>query len=170
MNKKLFLALFLLLPLTIMAQDLKFGYLNFSEIFQGMPEYVAATKKMDELVKTYENERATLQEEYQKKGSEFVASRDSLPDAIKTRRMTEIQALEQNIQEFVQNAQKELQKAQNDLVSPINTKLMNAVKAVGKEQNFVYIFDTSANAGLLYWSADKCVDVTNLVRAKLNIK
>ncbi len=44
------------------------------------------------------------------------------------------------------------------------------VKAVGDENGFVYIFDTSANAGLMYWSTSKCVDVTTMVRAKLNLK
>jgi outer membrane protein len=84
--------------------------------------------------------------------------------------MTEIQDLEQRLQSFYTDSQTEIKKTQQDLIVPINTKLMNAVKIVGQDQGFVYIFDTSANAGLMYWSVDKCVDVTNLVRAKLNLK
>jgi len=170
MTKKLFLAIALILPLTAFAQDLKFGYFNRAEIFQSMPETVAATKKLDDLSKNYEKELMTMQEDYQKKGSDFIAAKDSLPEAIKTRRMTEIQDLEQRLQSFYQDSQNEIKKTQQDLILPINTKLMAAVKAVGQDQGFIYIFDTSANAGLMYWSVDKCVDVTNSIRAKLNLK
>jgi outer membrane protein len=170
MTKKLFIALALLLPLTTFAQDLKFGFFNRGEIFQLMPETVAATKKLDELSKAYEADLMVMQEEYQKKGSDFLAAKDSLPEAIRVRRMTEVQDLEQRLQSRYQESQNEIKKAQQDLIVPINQKLMNAVKAVGQEQGFVYIFDTSANAGLMYWSVDKCVDVTNAIRAKLNLK
>lgn len=170
MTKKLFIAIALILPLTAFAQDLKFGYFNRAEIFQSMPETVAATKKLDEISKNYESELARMNEEYQKKGSDFIAAKDTLPEAIKTRRMTEIQDIEQRLQAFYQDSQNEIKKNQQDLIIPINTKLMNAVKAVGQDQGFIYIFDTSANAGLMYWSVDKCVDVTNAIRAKLNLK
>jgi len=170
MTKKLFIAIALILPLTTFAQDLKFGYFNRAEIFQSMPETVAATKKLDEISKNYESELARMNEEYQKKGSDFIAAKDTLPEAIKTRRMTEIQDIEQRLQAFYQDSQNEIKKNQQDLIIPINAKLMNAVKTVGQDQGFIYIFDTSANAGLMYWSVDKCVDVTNLIRAKLNLK
>ncbi|HET9570555.1 MAG TPA: OmpH family outer membrane protein [Bacteroidales bacterium] len=170
MTKKLFISLALILPLTAFAQDLKFGYFNRAEIFQSMPETVAATKKIDEIAKNYETELMKMQEEYQKKGSDFVAAKDSLPESIKVRRMTEIQDLEQRLQSFYQDSQTEIKKTQQDLIVPINAKLMTAVKAVGQDQGFIYIFDTSANAGLMYWSVDKCVDVTSAIRSKLNLK
>lgn len=170
MTKKILISLICLFPLLLNAQDLKFGYFNRAEIFQSMPETAEATKKLDALAKIYETDLLKMQEEYQKKGSDFVASRDSLPESIKVRRMTEIQDLEQRLQTFYQDSQKDIQKQQQDLIIPINDKLSKAVKAVGSENGFVYIFDISANAGLMYWSLDKCIDVTNLVRSKLNLK
>ena len=170
MTKKLFIAIALILPLTAFAQDLKFGYFNRAEIFQSMPETVAATKKIDEISKNYESELTKMQDEYQKKGSDFLAAKDSLPEAIKVRRMTEVQDLEQRLQAFYQDSQNEVKKTYQDLITPINAKLLNAVKTVGQDQGFIYIFDTSVNGGLMYWSVDKCVDVTNAVRAKLNLK
>lgn len=170
MTKKLFIAVACIFPLSLFAQELKFGYVKRAEIFQTMPETMAATKKIDDLAKNYEAELTKMQEEYQKKGSDFVAARDTLPESIKVRRMTEIQDLEQRLQSFYQDSQKDIQKQQQDLIVPINEKLSNAVKAVGQEGGYVYIFDVSANAGLVYWSLDKCVDVTPMVKAKLNLK
>jgi len=170
MTKKLIIALAFFLPLSLFAQDLKFGYFNRADIFQSMPETVEASKKLDELAKNYESEISKIQEEYQKKGSDFVAARDTLPEAIRARRMTEIQDIEQRLQSFYQDSQKDMQKQQQEMIVPINKKLSDAVKAVGQENGFVYIFDTSANAGLMYWSTEKCVDVSTLVRTKLNLK
>jgi len=170
MTRKLLIAIACLLPLSLLAQDLKFGYVNRAEIFQKMPETVVASKKIEELAKNYESELSKMKEEYQRKGSEFVATRDSLPESIRVHRMTDIQDLEQRLQAFYQDSQNDIQKQQQELIIPINEKLMNAVKAVGQENSLVYIFDISSNAGLMYWSVEKCVDVTPLVRAKLNLK
>ncbi len=170
MTKKILFSIACLLPMMLFAQDLKFGFFNRAEIFQSMPETTEATKKLDALAKNYESELLKMQEEYQKKGSDFVGARDTLPESIKVRRMTEIQDLEQRLQTFYSDSQKDIQKQQQELIVPINEKLTKAVKAVGDENGYVYIFDTSANAGLMYWSPSKCVDVTTMVRAKLNLK
>ena len=61
MTKKLFIAIACLLPLSLFAQDLKFGFLNRAEIFQSMPETATATKKLEESSKAYETELATIQ-------------------------------------------------------------------------------------------------------------
>lgn len=168
MIKKLFISILCILPLCAFAQD--FGYINRNEIFQAMPETQEAIKKLDVLAKNYESELLIMQEEYQKKGSEFVAQRDSLPESIRTRRMAEIQDLEQRIQNFYQDSQTDIQKKEQELILPINEKLTNAVKAVGEEQNLIYIFDISSNSALMYYSTSKCKDVTSAVRGKLGIR
>lgn len=170
MNKKILFVLACLLPLSLFAQELKFGYFNRAELMQSMPEFLAASKKIDDLSKTYDKEYKVLQDEYQRKGSEFMASKDSLPEIIRAGRVSELQAMEERINTFLQDAQKGLQDAQKELILPVNTKLMNAVKVVGDEQGYVYILDISSNSGIAYWSTSKSTDVTNLIRAKLNLK
>jgi len=173
MTKKLLLAIALILPLSLFAQDnkdLKFGHVNRAEIFQSMPETLAATKKLEDLQANYKKEIDKINDEYQKKGSEFIATKDSLPEAIRTRRMTEVQDLQQRLNSFYEESQKDMQRQEQELVVPINQKLQNAIKAVGEENGYVYIFDISVNGGLVYWSTAKSDDVTAKVRAKLNLK
>lgn len=166
--KRIFAIMLCILPMMAFAQE--FGYFNRAEIFQAMPETQEAIKKMDQLAKTYEDELLAMQTEYQKKGSEFIAQRDSLPESIRTRRMAEVQDLETRIQEFYQLIQNNLQKSEQELIAPINEKLMKAVEAVGDEQGLVYIFDISTPSALMYYSKSKCKDVSNAVRAKLGLK
>lgn len=166
--KKIFAMIMCILPMLAFAQE--FGYFNRAEIFQAMPETQEAIKKMDQLAKTYEDELLAMQTEYQKKGSEFIAQQDSLPETIRARRMAEVQDLETRIQEFYQMIQNNLQKSEQELIAPINEKMMKAVEAVGEEQGLVYIFDISTPSTLMYYSKSKCKDVSNAVRAKLGLR
>lgn len=169
MMKRLLISVFCLATLWASAQE--FGYFNRQEIFQMMPETQEATKKMDQLAKSYEDELLAMQTEYQKKGAEFLAQRDSLPESILTRRMTEIQSLEERIQNFYRDSQTDLQKKEQELILPINEKLMKAVAAVGEELGLVYIFDISMpQSPLMYYSKSKCKDVTSAIRNKLGLK
>lgn len=170
MIKKIFFLLACVLPLSVFAQDIKVGYYNRVAIIQSMPEYTEATKKMDQLSQDYEKEIMLIQEEYQKKGSEYIAGRDTMPEAIRLRRESEIQDLQQRLESFVTDSRNNLNKQQQDLLQPITKKMDTAVQTVGKDNNFMLIFDTSAKADLSYFSTDKCLDVTNLIRAKLGIK
>jgi len=170
MTKRILLALVCLLPLTTFAQDVKIGYYNRTEIFQSMPETVEANKKLETVSQAYEKEILRIQEEYQKKGSEYIAGRDTMPETIRTRRESEIQDLQQRLQSFYQDSQENIKKQYQDLMVPINSKLDDVVKTVGRDNGFILVFDISAGAGLSYWSIDKCVDVTNLIRAKLGLK
>ena len=93
-----------------------------------------------------------------------------MPELIRTRRMAEIQNLEERIQNYYQETQASLQKTEQELIVPINEKLMKAVEAVGDEQGLVYIFDISTPSALMYYSKAKCKDVTNAIRSKLGLK
>ncbi len=166
--KKIFAIVLCILPMMAFAQE--FGFFNRAEIFQAMPETQEAIKKMDQLAKSYEDELLVMRTEYQKKGSEFIAQRDSLPESIRSHRMAEIQNMEERIQNFYQNSQADLQQKEQELIAPINEKMMKAVEAVGDEQGLVYIFDISTPSALMYYSKTKCKDVTNAIRNKLGLK
>lgn len=170
MIKKVLVLIACVLPLTVIAQDIKVGYYNRIAIIQSMPEYTEATKKLDQLSKDYEKEISLIQDEYQKKGSEYIAGRDTMPEAIRLRRESEIQDLQNRLNSFVEDSRTNLNKQQQDLLTPITKKMDTTVQTVGKDNNFLLIFDSSTKADLSYFSADKCVDVTNLIRAKLGMK
>ena len=77
--------------------------------------------------------------------------------------------MQRRIQEFQTNAQQQLQDKQVELFQPIYGKVDKAVKEVGKENGFVYIFDVSKGA-LLYFDDTKSTNVMPLAKAKLGLK
>lgn len=170
MIKKLFFALLVAAPMCLQAQTFKFGTVNSSDIFNVMPEKATAETTLKAASDKYQAEFTRLQDEFQKDYAEFekLQKDEATPAAIKERRSTEMQEKYQKIQTFQQTASQDLQKQQETLLAPIQSKLMEAIKAVGAENGFTYIFDTSIPA--IIYTGNGSQDVTPMVKAKLGIK
>ena len=164
--KKILFALFLLAPMAAMAQ--KFGHVNTQEIIQAMPEFATARADIERLTQQYEADLKQMQEELQRKAEAFEREESTLPETIKTRRNQELQDLYQRIQQTYQDNQQALAQAQQEKMQGINTKLLDAIKAVGTEGSYVYIMDISS--GIPYISTTLSTDVTAQVKAKLGIQ
>ncbi len=80
--------------------------------------------------------------------------------------MQELSELDQKVQQFRATATNDLQRQQQTLMAPIQEKILTAIKAVGQENNFTFIFTNEVPA---YVGTD-VVDVTPLVKTKLNVK
>ncbi len=163
--KKLIVLLLMVLPLGVVAQNAKIAFVKTQEVFMAMPEVSTMEKQMADLNEKYKNELNQMQEEYNKKYSDFVAQQDSLTENIKLRRMQEINDIQDRMNNFVQVAQQDVQKKQQELLQPIQQKLQDAIQKVGAENGYTYIIDPAA---LLYTGTD-AVDATPLVRTKLGL-
>ncbi|MDD2961449.1 MAG: OmpH family outer membrane protein [Muribaculaceae bacterium] len=168
MIKKLLLAVLIALPMCISAQAVKFGTVNSQQIFEIMPEKANAEKTLVEVSKKYEDEFKKLQDEFNKKYTEFQALDAATPQSIKDRRMQELQENQTKIQNFQQMASSDLQKQQEALLAPISEKLQQAIKAVGQENAFTFVFDLSIPS--VVYSGAPAQDITALVKAKLGLK
>ena len=140
-------------------------FVNTQEVIQAMPEFATMQKQMADMEAKYKNEMQVMQDEYNKKYSDFVAQQDSLTENIKMRRMQELQDMEQRTQNFIQISQQDFQKKQGELFTPIQDKLKNAIKAVGDEKGYTYILDPQ----IVLYQGNTAVDATQFVKAKLGI-
>ncbi|HIX44781.1 MAG TPA: OmpH family outer membrane protein [Candidatus Barnesiella excrementipullorum] len=169
MFKKLIIAVLCCLPMSLMAQTaFKFGTVNSAEIIAAMPERAAAEQQLQDLSKKYEDEFVKVQEEFQNKYKELQALGDTVPETIRMRRLQEVQESQQRIESFRTMAQEDIAKKQEELFIPIQQKLMDAIKAVGEEGKFTYIFDLTYPVVLYQGVGNE--DITPLVKAKLGIQ
>lgn len=162
--KKLVLMLMLLAPMTMMAQ--KFGKVNTQTIMQALPDVAKANGELEALQKQKDNELKAMQEEFQRKADEYQKGASTMNATAKQQKETELQGLQQKIQQAYQDNSEAFQKAQQEKMQPITTKLLDAIKAVGKAGGYVYIMDLSA--GIPYVSDTLSKDVTAEVKAELN--
>ena len=150
------------------AQAFKFGHINSDELIQTMPEYDSATVKLEKFRKELVNALELMQVEWNNKSDSYQKESKNLSDIVKQTKEQELMDIQKRIQDFQTNAQQQLQNKQAELFQPIVGKVDKAIKDVGKENGFLYVFDISASkATLLYFDEAKSIKVMPLVKTKL---
>ncbi|MCC8118649.1 MAG: OmpH family outer membrane protein [Bacteroidales bacterium] len=164
--KKFILAIALALPLSIFAQ--KFGIVDIEPVLTAMPEYTAVQTQMEAASTQYQSEYEKLQEEFNKKYTEYQSLEQdaTTPQSIKEHRVQEIQDLSNKLQQFANTAQQDLARQQQQLMAPVEQKLQDAIKSVGQEGGYTFIFQK----GMALYDGSTVVDCTADVKAKLGIK
>ena len=167
MLKKFALFLMLVLPMSVFAQ--KFGHIKTQEILIAMPEYTKAQTDIQTLQKQYDDDMKRVADELQKKFAAYQQEQANLPKNIQERRQKELQELNEKGMQMQQDAQQELERAWMSMLEPIAKKMDEAIKAVGQEGGYVYIFDLN-NTNIPFVNETLSTDVTDAVKAKLGIK
>ena len=167
MLKKIALILMLILPMSVFAQ--KFGHIRSQEILIVMPEYTKAQADIQTMQKQYEDDMKRVEQEFQKKFTAFQEEQANLPKNILERRQKELQELNERGMQMQQDAQQELQQSWMEMLEPIAKKIDDAIKAVGQEGGYVFIFDLNATQ-IPFVNETYATDVTSAVKAKLGIQ
>ncbi len=152
-----------------MAQNFKFGHINSDELIQTMPEYDSATVKLEKFRKELVNALELMSVELNNKNDTYQKESKNYSDIVKQTKEQELMDMQKRIQDFQNNAQTQLQNKQAEVFQPIYAKVDKAIKDVGKENGFLYVFDV-AKGSLLYFDEAKSINVLPLVKTKLGLK
>ncbi len=163
--KLLLVAVILSATAGVSAQNLKFGHINVQEFISALPAKQVADKELQSEAQKLQNQLKVMSEELDNKYKDYMLQRDSLSELIRSTREKEIQDYDQRIQNFNRLAQQSIGQKEQELLQPIVEKVQKAIDEVGKEQGFIYIFDTSSQVVL--YNSDQSVDCAPLVEAKL---
>lgn len=158
---------FTLAAMSVSAQ-VKLGHIETQKLIQSMPEMTAAQKTLQDKQAEIEKELTNMQEQFRTKLTDYNNTAKTMSDVIRASKEQELQELQQRIQSFQQIAMDNLEKTQKDLMEPIMNKALNAIKEVGKENGFAYIYDMSA--GVILFAAENTEDVLPLVKKKLGLQ
>jgi len=164
MKHILFLAFVALLGMTDAVAQ-KFGHLDAQDILLTLPERAEAQASIEAAAAEYETEVSRMQSELETKFADYQAKAATWPDAIRQQKERELQQLDAGLQEFGMTIQNDLAQMEQQLLAPMIERVRDAIEAVGKEQGFTYIFDTST--GVTLYNGGE--DVTDLVKTKLGM-
>lgn len=172
-----FVAAGLVFTANVASAQQKIAHIDSEAIFASMPEAKTASTTLEALQKQKQAEIEKMQTEYTTKYNAAVEKNKTLSEANKETVGKELQAMgvelddmKKRIGEATQKAQQDIATKQGELLAPLNTKFINAVKAVSKEKGYAYVFDISAQQGannLLAWEGGD--DLTAFVKTKLGI-
>jgi outer membrane protein len=151
------------------AQNFKFAHINSDDLIRAIPDYDTAMAQLERSRKDLVNQLEIMQVELNNKYEAYNKTSKTLTDLVRQAKEQEIQDMNNRIQEFQQNAQNQLQEQQNQLTQPLFEKVDKAIKDVGKEGGYIYVFDVSKGQ-VLYFDETKSTDIIKQVKAKLGIK
>ncbi|MDR2951513.1 MAG: OmpH family outer membrane protein [Prevotella sp.] len=162
------ISLFFVENITAQTTVQQIAYINSNEILEAMPEKVRASNKLIDLNNKYKEELTVMQNDYNKKYSDFISYQTSMAENIRLRRMQELYELERQINDFMKVAQEDVSNQEKELIDPMKQKVKDAIYKVGVERGFVCIYDL-ANPGIAFVTPD-ATDATPFVKQKLGIR
>jgi outer membrane protein len=151
------------------AKSFKFGHINSEELITALPEFDSANVQLEKYRKELINYLELMTVELNNKSDAYNKELKNLTDLVKQTKEQELIDLNRKIQEYQTNAQEKLQQKQVELFQPVYAKVDKAIKDVGKENGFLYVFDISKGS-LLYFDETKSTNVMALAKAKLGLK
>ncbi|QGY45497.1 OmpH family outer membrane protein [Maribellus comscasis] len=151
---------------SINAQTLKFGHIDLQALVQVMPERTTAQTEMNDFQADIEEIFGGMQTELQQKYTEFEQLGEEASEVKRNAKITEIQDLQQRIENYRATAQQQIQQKNAEVFQPIVEKAQKAVEEVAKEQGLIYVFDINA----VIYKSNQSIDVLPLVKKKLGIE
>ena len=162
--KKLFLMLMLCAPMTLFAQ--KFGHLDSQALLQSLPEAIAIQSKLEAKGKEYQKQIEDMQAELQRQAEAYDKSKSTMNATKQAETEKNLQDMYTKSQQTAQDNQKAFNEAQQKQLGPVLEKVRNAIAAVAKTGNYVYIMEKAAGQPL-YINEALSKDVTAEVKAQL---
>ncbi len=169
MLKKLLIFFIALAPLAAVAQDVKIAYLNAQEIFSAMPELAGIEKQLTTKQEEISKNGQALVDEFNKKTEEF-GKAPSTSETVQQDQQKQLAQIQERYQIYLQNSQQEMQQLQQQLIEPVNKKIAEAIKAVGDENKYTFVFDVSTMQSPIVYVSPTAVNITPQVKTKLGLK
>ncbi len=164
-TNNLFLTLLLLLLPVVATAQQKIATVNSQELITAMPEMKAAQERLQELDQKYSAEMQTMNEEYKKKLELYLKDKNTLSEALLKSREQELADLQSRIQRSYQAMQQDMEKQQSTLMTPIQQKLVEAIKKVGDAGGYTYVMETS----MILYAGASAIDITAEVKKQLGL-
>lgn len=147
----------------------KIGYTNVEYVLSQMPD----AKAVDSEYKAYEtqlqNQLKAKGQEFQTKLQEYQQGAATMTELVRADKESELQSLQQRLENFQRDAQTSLQNKQSELYAPLFEKVSQAIKEVRTEQSYDFIFSTGVPGVDILLDADEKYDVSDEIFKKLGI-
>ena len=143
----------ILVSLPAMAQTQRFAFVDTEYILNNIPAYKSAQQQIDRLSEVWQKEIEAQYAEVDKLYKNYQSEKVMLTDDMKKKREDDIINKEQAVKELQKKyygPEGELTKKQQELMKPIQDDVYKAIKEMAVEGGFAAVFDTSADATVLY--------------------
>ena len=172
MKKVLILSLILLshqLQATPTASQPKIGYTNMEYIIRFMPEIKQVESNYSSYSKQLVQKLDTEEKKLIQKAQAFQKGYDTMTEAVKTQKQTEIQQLQESLRQAQIESQEKLALKRSNLLQPIYEKVQKAIQKVAQANGYSHVLNSDVGGMPILLYADEEYDITELVLKQLGI-
>lgn len=163
MLRKIFFILAVFFSANVFAQS-QFAIVDFQAVLESLSDYNLVILQLNETSNRYQEEYSKMSADIDKKFEDYqTLNKNNTPESIKQRRIQEIQNMQKRAEQFLATAEEDLKRQENQLIDPIKVRVKDAIRQVGEQNGFVFVFPAEAP---LYQSID-VVDITEDVKTLL---
>ena len=164
----LLIAAFFLMPMSVIAAELKVGIISIQEIIDTAKVGQEARKVLEAKKSELEPKFKGEQEALQAQASEIEKKSTVWSEEVRADKEREYQKNLREYQLKVEDAQYEMKQLEKKVLDPIFKELQIVINEVGKKEGLSLVFEKSRSNGLLY--ADESLDISDSVRKTLDEK
>lgn len=145
----------------------KFAFVNSQALLQSAPGRAEAEAAFEKDMVGIRSQLTKLQDSLNTMNEAFAKEEVSLSPAAKEARLKTLREKEAAWQQQAQKLQEQAQNRQEELMAPIMENLRKVLDDVRMDGGYSFIFDVAAGAFIV--SADKNLDITDRVVAKMRL-
>ena len=164
-SKTIFVAFFALMAFQVSAQ--KFGYVNSASLIEMHPSVKTANAELEAFQKSEADALQAMAATFETKYKKFIADNEAgtLSQVQIAQQQEALTTEQKSLQTAEQQAQFKLAQKREALIQPILQELDGAIQAIGQDEGYMFIFDTSGSGSIIY--AEESEDITAQVKLKL---
>lgn len=163
------ITLLLILSLSFTGYGQKFGHINSQQIIASFPDVKAADSELESysnvLMKKGQDMLKAYEAEYQSYAAK--ANNGELSQIQMQQADQALAAKQQEIQQYEVEIQTLLAQKKQEVYQPLLDKIQEVITAVGKEEGYTMIFDSSS-LGMVF--SNESEDLMDVVKARLGIQ
>ena len=158
-------------PVVLSAQQAgaKIGYINARAVLLATPGFAQAESTYNRELVGFRAEVEKLQSSLDSAAADFEQKSVMLSATAKTARRRDLEEQRTKLEARAKELQDKAGQREQDLLSPIHSRVNEAIEAVRADGSYAIIFDVSANDGLIV-AADKSLDLTEKVLDKMKAR
>jgi outer membrane protein len=168
--KRIVLILTLGLMATFCASAQKFALVDMEYILKNIPSYEMANEQLNQLSQRWQKEVEAKGKEAENLYQTYLADKVFLTEEQVKKREEEIVAKEKETTELRYKyfgPEGELYKQRESLLSPIQDKLYEAVKAISTQKGISLVLDRASDSAILF--ASPSIDISDEVLSRLGV-
>ncbi len=147
------------------AEPLKFAWLNSQTILAATPGRAAAESLFAREMAGARTEVQRLQSQLDTAVAEYQRASVTMTPAAKSQREEQLRQMEARNRQRAQDLDQQMSSRESELTAPLMQRVNGVIEGVRAEFNFAFVFDVAAGSFIV--TADRSLDITNLIIQRL---